>query len=96
MIGRVDHNNISTAPGLIAAGIIAQGRVLDIHDPNNPIRYDFSNYPQFGEGCRVGFDLQPWPNGAVTAINLRVPTESDLALLPYAATGAMAPSPSGT
>lgn len=96
MIGRVIYNVIPTALGLVRASITSMGEVLDIHDPNNPVYYDFQNFPQFGAGCRVGFDLQPWPNGAVTAINLRVPTEDDLALLPYEATGAMAPSPSGT
>lgn len=89
MIGRVVYN--------LTMGKILLGQVLDISNPNAPIFYDFSNYPQFGPGNRVGFDLEVTsPHGVVIATNLRVPTEDDLALLPYAATGAMAPSPSGT
>lgn len=77
MIGRVVVRTTPTKTGM------SSGQVMDLDNWQLPISYWFSNYPQFGCGSRVGFDLAINPTTGVTyATNLREPTDEDLALLP--------------
>jgi hypothetical protein len=58
------------------------GTVLDLHNWKLPERFEFTGISDFGWGTRVGFDVAVSPKGVKYAVNLRIPTEEDLALLP--------------
>jgi hypothetical protein len=79
VIGRVI--SLRRPNGLLNAGT-SIGTILDLANWRHPQQYTFTGNSNFGVGSQVGFDLATSPIGVQYAVNLRVPTADDLALLP--------------